>query len=268
MANDAIRCENLTKDFGSVVALDSLSLSVEQGTAFALLGPNGAGKTTSLRLFTGITNPTSGQIWIAGEDISGRSLRLRARVGYLPESPAFYGWMTGKEFLVFTGELYGQNRSNAGKRAVELLAQVNLTADGDRPVRTYSRGMQQRLGLAQALLNRPDVLFLDEPASALDPMGRRDMLEAIQALKGETTVFLSTHILADVERVCDRVAIMDHGKLVVSGTIEELRARRESSVFEVEFEEDPGPFEEGLKGLEWVTDLSRRERNGRWAIRD
>ncbi len=250
-----------------MVALDGLDLSVEPGVAFALLGPNGAGKTTALRLFTGITNPTSGRVWIAGEDVSGRSLELRAKIGYLPETAAYYGWMTGEEFLVFTGELYGMARSEGRLRAKDLLKEADLVEAAKRNVKTYSRGMQQRLGLAQALMNRPEVLFLDEPASALDPMGRRDMLEAIQRLKGETTVFLSTHILADVERVCERVAILNHGSLVTAGSLEELRARRGSSEFEVEFEEEASEFASTLEGMGWVRSVTRRERNGHSVFR-
>ena len=166
---EAIRCENLSKHFGKFVALEGLSLAVERGSAFGFLGPNGAGKTTTLRMFTGLTNPTAGSMWVAGKDVSGSSLRLRSRVGYLPESPAFYGWMTGRQFLHFTGQLYGLDFKEARSRAGDLLEQVNLVEAADRKVKGYSRGMQQRLGLAQALIHRPGVLFLDEPASALDP---------------------------------------------------------------------------------------------------
>ena len=169
MNDEAIRCESLSKHFGGFVALDGLSLSVERGGAFGFLGPNGAGKTTTLRLFTGLTNPTAGRVWVAGQEVSGNSLSLRSKVGYLPESPAFYGWMTGREFLQFTGELYGLDHRSARSTGGELLQRMNLADAADRKVKGYSRGMQQRLGLAQALIHRPEVLFLDEPASALDP---------------------------------------------------------------------------------------------------
>ena len=266
-ATEAIRCENLSKHFGSFVALDGLSLSVEQGGAFGFLGPNGAGKTTTLRLFTGLTNPTGGRVWVAGEEVSGNSLQLRSKVGYLPESPAYYGWMTGREFLRFTGELYGLDSGSAKVRTGELLEQVNLTEAADRKVKGYSRGMQQRLGLAQALINRPEILFLDEPASALDPMGRRDMLGTIASLKGQTTVFVSTHILADVERVCDRVAIINRGKIITSGSIDELLARRGGSVFEVEVEEDPGLLASRLAGIPWVNSMDTIKRGDRRVFR-
>ena len=267
VAAEAIRCEDLSKYFGKFVALDGLSLSVERGGVFGFLGPNGAGKTTTLRLFTGLTNASTGRMWVAGEDVSGRSLRLRSKVGYLPESPAFYGWMTGSEFLHFTGELYGMGDKQARLRAGELLEQVSLADAADRKVKGYSRGMQQRLGLAQALMHGPEILFLDEPASALDPMGRRDMLETIRTLKGQTTVFVSTHILADVERVCDHVAIINRGKLVIMGSIDELRSRRQQPGFELELEEGAGLMAERLAGVPWITSVDGLKRNGSEGLR-
>ena len=256
MAAEAIRCENLTKRFGRLVALDGLNLNIEEGASFGFLGPNGAGKTTTLRMFAGVTRPTSGRLWVAGEEVSSDSLQLSSLIGYLPESPAFYGWMTGREFLLFSGELYGHTRETATTRAEEMLSRVDLGEAADRRIKGYSRGMQQRLGIAQALMNRPAVLLLDEPASALDPLGRRDMLETIAALKGETTVFISTHILADVERICDRVAIVDRGRLVTQGSIEELRAQRRGAHFEVEFEEDATQVVGRLDQVPWVDSSS------------
>ena len=264
---EAIRCESLSKHFGKLVALDGLNLSVEKGSVFGFLGPNGAGKTTTLRLLAGITNPTAGRVWVAGQEVSGNSLQLRSRIGFLPESPAFYGWMTGREFLWFTAELYGLDRNNARRRADELLEEVGLAEAADRRVGKYSRGMQQRLGLAQALMNRPQVLLLDEPASALDPTGRRDMLETIRARKGETTVFISTHILADVERICDRVAIVNRSQLVALGPLEELRGRRQRSLFEVEFEEDPASVAALLETIPWVRSSQVVHDSGRPVLR-
>ena len=254
-ATEAIRCERLTKRFGGFTAVDDLSLTIEEGASFGFLGPNGAGKTTTLRLFTGLTNPTQGRMWVGGEDVSGQSMDLRSQVGYLPESPAFYGWMTGREFLQFTGDLYGLTTAQARTRAAELLDEVDLVDAGDRKVRGYSRGMQQRLGLAQALMHHPKVLFLDEPASALDPIGRRDMLETINGLRGRTTVFISSHILADVERICDRVAIINHGKLVTSGSIDDLRRRQGRSLFLVQVEEDPAQLVTQLSSVPWVSSV-------------
>ena len=263
---EAIRSENLTKRFGSVVALDGLTLSIQQGAVFGFLGPNGAGKTTTLRLLAGLTNPTSGRVWVEGQEVSGDSLRLRSSIGYLPEAPAFYTWMTGREFLQFTAELYGLDRQTARARAAELLGQVDLEGAADRRVKGYSRGMLQRLGLAQALMGRPTVLLLDEPASALDPMGRRDMLETIHALRGETTVFISTHILADVERICDRIAIIDNGKLITMGGIDELRSQMGRAPFEIEFEEDATPLSAQLAAIPWVNTAELAQRNGRQVL--
>ena len=263
---EAIRSENLTKRFGRVIALDGLSLSIEEGTIFGFLGPNGAGKTTTLRLLAGLTNPTSGRVWVEGQEVSGNSLQLRSSIGYLPEAPAFYTWMTGREFLRFTAELYGLDRQTARARADELLGQVDLEGAADRRVKGYSRGMLQRLGLAQALMGRPTVLLLDEPASALDPMGRRDMLETIRALRGETTVFISTHILADAERICNRIAIIDKGKLITMGGIDELRSQRRQARFEIEFEEDATPLTARLAAISWVNAVEVAQRNERQVL--
>ena len=266
-STEAIRCENLTKRFGAFTAVDDLSLTIEEGASFGFLGPNGAGKTTTLRLFTGLTNPTGGRMWVGGENVSGQSMDLRSQVGYLPESPAFYGWMTGREFLEFTADLYGIPRGQARTRAAELLNEVDLMDAGDRKVRGYSRGMQQRLGLAQALMHDPRVLFLDEPASALDPIGRRDMLETINSLRGRTTVFISSHILADVERICDRVAIINRGKLVTSGSIDDLRRQQGGALFLVQVEEDPSSLVGQLSNARWVTSVESASTDQYHAIR-
>ena len=258
----AITCEGLTRRFKRVVALDGLDLQVDEGAIFGFLGPNGAGKTTTLRLLAGLTNPTEGRVWISGQPVSAGSLDLRSSIGYLPEAPAFYGWMTGREFLRYTAELYGMPIREARERGDSLLLQVGLGEAADRRIRGYSRGMQQRLGIAQAMMNRPRVLLLDEPASALDPVGRRDMLELIAALKGQTTVFLSTHILGDVERVCDRVAIIDKGRMVAQGNIEELRAQRQANRFVIEAEEDLTPVAEALGAVPWIASAGIAHRQG------
>ncbi|MEW6034203.1 MAG: ABC transporter ATP-binding protein [Chloroflexota bacterium] len=249
----AIRCQGLTKRYGKITALDSLDLTVEEGVIFGFLGPNGAGKTTTLRLLTGLGRPTGGRAWVAGEEVHPYSSTLRSRVGYLPEEPAFYGWMTGREYLDFVGDLYHLPHRKARVRSEELLELVDLRQVASRRVGGYSRGMRQRLAIAQALLNRPAVLFLDEPTSALDPMGRAEVLETLIRLKEQaTTVFLSSHILADVERICDTVGIINQGKLVVQAGVTELRQRFARSVFEVEFEEPAAPFVGLLEPLPWV----------------
>lgn len=251
----AIQCEGLTKRFGKIVAVDNLSLAIEEHTVFGFLGPNGAGKTTTIKLFTGLSAPTAGRAWVAGEPVALDALSVRRKMGYLPENPAFYHWMTGRETIVYVGELFGLSPRENRARCDELLELVGLTQDARRRVGGYSRGMRQRLGIAQALANHPQALFLDEPCSALDPMGRREVLELIQRLGQDTTVFMSSHILSDVERVCSSVGIIHRGCLVAESTIEELRHRNAHSVFELRFEEDATSFTDRLRAIPWVSQV-------------
>jgi ABC-2 type transport system ATP-binding protein len=231
----AIVIKNLSKQYGNVKALDQLNLVVESGCIFGFLGPNGAGKTTTLRILTGLACASGGQAWIAGQPVDNRQTASRL-VGYLPEEPAFYRWMTPVELLDHVGRIFGQSGSDRRKRSNQLLDQVGLTEVAKRRISGFSRGMRQRLGLAQALMNEPQVLLLDEPVSALDPLGRKEVLEMIEALKGKETVFMSTHILADVERICDTVGIIDHGRLITQGRRSELMARYDVNTFDIEIE--------------------------------
>ncbi len=198
---NAISIEGLEKRYGTVRALDGLDLEVEPGTVFGFLGPNGAGKTTTIRILTGLSHAGAGHARVAGVEVGAGDDRLAHLIGHLPEEPAFYTWMTPVEFLDHVGRIFGLRASQCRVRTQELLELVGLAEAGKRRIGGFSRGMRQRLGLAQALVNHPQVIFLDEPLSALDPAGRRDVLELITRLKGETTVLMSTHILADVERV-------------------------------------------------------------------
>ncbi len=263
----AIRCERLTKRFGDVVALDGLNLSVNERSVFGFLGPNGAGKTTTVRLLVGLSTPSAGRAWVAGEEVTPDALKLRGKIGYLPEVPTFYNWMTGLEFLGFTGELHHLPAGEIKLRCDELLELVDLKEAARRKIGGYSRGMRQRLGIAQALINRPEVLFLDEPCSALDPMGRREVLELIKRLSAETTVFMSTHILSDVERVCDVVGIINQGKLVTTSPVAELQERYARSIFELEFEEDASPFISRLQAIPWLAKVERVTVNGSPTLR-
>lgn len=251
----AIRTENLSKTYGQVQALDGLSLSVPEGIVFGFLGPNGAGKSTTIRLLTGLAKPTAGLGWIAGEPITDGS-RLARKLGYLPEEPAFYPWMTPAEFLDYVGRVFGLPAAERKLRVQALLEQVGLAEAGKRRIAGFSRGMRQRLGLAQALINKPEVLLLDEPASALDPAGRKEVLDMIHKLREQCTVFMSTHILADVERVCDRIAIIDRGKLIVDAHQAELQARYSLPAFELEcLPEQAEPFAawaQALAGQPWI----------------
>ncbi len=218
----ALETRGLTKRFDDFTALDGVDLSVEQGAIYGFLGPNGAGKTTTLRILTGLARPTSGTASIFGHDPG--SSAARAAIGFLPDVPGFYEWMTGEEFLRFAGGLFGLSGAPLDERVRVLLDLAGLSGVAGK-VGGYSRGMKQRLGVAQALINAPRLLMLDEPTSALDPLGRREVLDMIASLRGRTTVFFSTHILADVERVCDTVAILDRGRLVTESPIDELKRR-------------------------------------------
>ena len=260
----AIRIEALRKDFGTVHAVDGLNLTVEPGKIFGFLGPNGAGKTTTIRMLTGLAQPSSGKGWVADVDIAD-SRKVAARIGYLPEDPAFYNWMNPVEFLDHVGRLFGYSAAQRKTRTAALLEQVGLTQVRKRRIGGFSRGMKQRMGLAQALVNQPEVLFLDEPASALDPAGRKEVLEMIAGLRGQCTVFMSTHILADVERVCDTIGIISHGKLVVEAPQAELLSRYTVPAFELECEiggEEPfTAWLETLKAQAWFSSLLMKNGN-------
>ncbi|MEN4013732.1 MAG: ABC transporter ATP-binding protein [Chloroflexota bacterium] len=235
----AIRIENLTKTYGAVRALDGLSLEVAEGSVFGFLGPNGAGKTTTIRILTGLARASSGTARVAGVEI-GHNGALARKIGYLPEEPPFYAWMRAQEFLEYAAQLFGLGAAARRQRAEELLRLVGLWDVRKRVIRGFSRGMRQRLGIAQALVNRPQVLFLDEPASALDPAGRRDVLELIAGLRGQCSVFMSTHILADVERVCDTVGIIHKGRMLRVARQEELLDAYAAPVFRVEVSTNGG----------------------------
>jgi len=237
----AISCEGLTKRYGDVLALDHLSLDVPAGAIFGFLGPNGAGKTTALRLFTGLAFPESGRATIAGVNVAAGDVSLHRRYSFLDQSPQYYGWMRGRELLEFVGQLFGLRGAALRSRVDEVLALTGLTEGAKRRIGGYSGGMRQRLGLAQALINEPEVLFLDEPVSALDPEGRHDILDVIAGLRGRSTVFMSSHVLADIERVCDAVAIINKGRLIVSSTVADLQDRYAQPIFT--FEPEPGQDE-------------------------
>jgi ABC-2 type transport system ATP-binding protein len=259
-AGPAIEARALSKRFGAILALDRLDLVVPRGSIFGLLGPNGAGKTTTIRILTGLARPTSGSASVAGVAVALDEPRLHRRVGYLDQDPRFYSWMKGRELLELVGRLHGLAGSELRVRVDEMLARIGLTGAGERRIGGYSGGMRQRLGIGQALLHRPDILFLDEPVSSLDPEGRRDLLELIGGLRGEATVVFSTHVLSDVERICDRVAIIDRGRRVTEGPLEELLAAHARPIYRLE----PAPGQEAqvatlverLRAAPWTTDVS------------
>lgn len=222
----------LTKQYGAKKAVNDISFSLHEGRCVALLGPNGAGKTTTLNMLSGLLKPTSGRIQFQG---IGQHADLRSHIGYLPQYTAFYNWMSGLEFLVYAGRLAHLTKQDALQRAKHLLQLVGLEEARNRRIGGYSGGMKQRLGLAQAMIHRPRLLILDEPVSALDPIGRREVLELLKQLKQETTILFSTHVLPDAEEVSDDVLIIRQGEIVISGSLADIRKEHQQPVIELEF---------------------------------
>ena len=224
MDEPVIRTEGLTKRYGATTAVDQLDLEVQPGEIFGLLGPNGAGKTTTVLMLLGLSEPTAGTARVAGLDPARQSLEVKRKVGYLPDSVGFYEQLTGRQNLAFVARLNGIPVDEATERVDALLKQVGLADAADRPTGGYSRGMLQRLGIADALVKDPEVLILDEPTIAIDPAGVSDILALIERLRDEhgVTVLLSSHLLHQVQRICDRVAIFVGGRIVAQGTVHEL----------------------------------------------
>ena len=239
MHEAAIHCVGLSRSYGEVQALKDLNLSVPYGSIFGFLGRNGAGKTTAIRILTGLAQPSSGSAWVTGLDATRTDSAARQRFGYLPQNPSFYRWMTPLEYLDYAARLFNLPALERKQRIDEMLALVDLKDAARRKIGGFSGGMVQRLGIAQAMIHRPAVLFLDEPTSALDPAGRYDVLELIANLRGKVTVFFSTHILADVERICDTVAILHKGQLLLESGREELMNQYAINAAEIELDSLP-----------------------------
>jgi ABC-2 type transport system ATP-binding protein len=253
----AIESKALTKKFNGISAVDELCLNVPEGSIYGFLGPNGAGKTTTIKMLTGLSKSTTGTIKICGKEVSFGSLKNRMDIGFLPDVPNFYDWMRPEEFLIFTGELFSIDKKVLNKRIENILELVGLSGVKKR-IGSFSRGMKQRLGIAQALINEPKVVFLDEPTSALDPIGRKEVMDVILKLSGKMTVFLSSHILTDIERVCDRVIIIDKGKEMVEDSIINLRQRFSKKGIELELKEGSNleAFIEIINKQQWVESVT------------
>ena len=225
--SSSIKIDNLRVSFGAKEALKGISLEVNNGEVFGFLGPNGAGKTTTMNVLLGFIPPTDGAASLFGIDV--RQPIARQRIGYLPELTYYYKFLTAEELLRFYAKVFGLSRSETDKRVPELLSLVELTPASKRPIKSYSKGMQQRIGIAQALINNPDLLILDEPTSGLDPLGRMKVREIIQRLKDEgKTVFFSSHELGEVETVCDNVAIVHQGRVQAKGSVKDIRGNHEN----------------------------------------
>ncbi|MBR6675817.1 MAG: ABC transporter ATP-binding protein [Clostridia bacterium] len=230
---DILRISDLHKSFGSKKVLKGLSMTVPEGSIFGFIGKNGAGKTTSMKAALGLLEWDKGEITILGERVEFGKAKTNRHIGYLPDVPEFYSFMTAREYLRFCGELCKMESGDIKKRSDELLSLVGLSGEKHR-IKGYSRGMKQRLGIAQALLGRPRLLICDEPSSALDPVGRREILDILSSLKGETTVLFSTHILSDVERICTDIAFLEDGVIKAAGKLSDIKGKYRKNEYTVE----------------------------------
>ena len=268
-----IDTHGLSKVYKQVTALNSLDLRVARNSIFGFLGPNGAGKTTTIKLLLGLIHPSAGSATVFGLDMVRDSVAIRARVGYLPQDPRFYESMSARQILDFTAHFFFKGpQAEIDRRVEETLQLVSLEDKADRPVKGFSGGERQRLGIAQAQVNYPDLLILDEPAASLDPMGRRDVLDVMERLRKYTTIFYCTHILDDVQRVSDSVAILNHGVLAASGAISDLLAGGEGVVYELNLkcaaQADADQAYQRLSAQAWVSSIQVTPLNGgaRWLV--
>lgn len=250
---------HVSKAFGSKKVVDNISFSVKEGTVFGFIGQNGAGKTTTMKMILGLLQMDSGEIFVNGEKVSYGQNKTNRYIGYLPDVPEFYNFMTPKEYLTLCGEITGLSKPEIEKQVNKLLELVGLSKVNKR-IQGFSRGMKQRLGIAQALLHSPKLLICDEPTSALDPIGRKEILEILADVKKETTVIFSTHILSDVERICDTIAFLHDGKIALHGSLEEIKGTRGGTGLELEFykPEDVEKFNQLYKNGIVVNNLKLR----------
>lgn len=268
-----IETRDLTKVYNGLVAVDRLNLRVYEGEVYGLLGPNGSGKTTTILMLLGLTEPTAGSVQVAGWDPRRYPLRVKAQVGYIPDRVGFYDDLTAWENLMYTAKLNGISRREAYRRVDEALAWVGLSEVAHRPVRTFSRGMRQRLGVADVLIKRPRIIIMDEPTQGLDPESAREFLDLIRTLKQEgKTILLASHLLHQVQAVCDRVGLFHKGKKALEGTVEELgrEVLGTSHYVIVEVQQDAPRLAESLRGLKYVQDVEVLDDRTLWvkSLRD
>jgi ABC-2 type transport system ATP-binding protein len=261
--SNVIRTHGLSKSFGDVQALQSVDLNVPRNSIFGFLGPNGAGKTTLMKILLGLTRPTQGSGFIFGHDIVTENVAIRERVGYLPQHPRFIESMTARENLEFAARFFFSGpQAKIRARCDAMLELVGLEDKADRPIHGFSGGEMQRLGIALAQINYPDLLILDEPASALDPLGRQAVLDVMARLRKYTTIFYSTHILDDVQRVSDTVAILNQGQLVANGPIEQILNGKDGVVYTLTLKDAHDGLDQRLAKLPWVTHTHLDRQNG------
>ncbi|MBD3191790.1 MAG: ATP-binding cassette domain-containing protein [Candidatus Heimdallarchaeota archaeon] len=257
-----IATKNLSKNYGEIRALNELTLKVTKNSIFGFLGPNGAGKTTTIKLLLGLIKPTKGRALVFGKDVVEESLEIRTRIGYLSQEPRFYEHMTAREILAFTLRFYYSGaKGTFEERIKETLELVNLHEKADRPIKGFSSGERQRLGIGQAIIHNPELLIMDEPAASLDPIGREKILSLMERLREEVTIFYSTHILDDVQRVSDQVAILNHGELVAQGSLSELDQASEIT-YQISIRGDTRKTKERVEQQPWISDIVVQPQNG------
>ncbi len=234
---NVLTIQGLSKTFGGQKILDNLDMAVPEGSVFGFIGQNGAGKTTTMKMVLGLLRPDQGEISVCNEPVHFGQTKTNPYIGYLPDVPEFYDYMAPARYLALCGEIVGLSKAETQRRSEELLFLVGLS-NTKKTIGGFSRGMKQRLGIAQALFTRPKLLICDEPTSALDPVGRKEILDILRKISGTTTVLFSTHILSDVERICDHAALLNQGKIVVGGTLSEIKALHGHESLLLEFSTD------------------------------
>lgn len=269
MGERVIETHGLTKRYNSFIAVDSLDLVVERGEVYGLLGPNGSGKTTTILMLLGLTEPSAGQVRVLGLDPGRKPLSVKSRIGYLPDQVGFYDGLTARENLSYIARLNGLPRAEADRRIAAVIERMGLTEVLDHPVRTYSRGMRQRLGVAELLLKQPEIIIMDEPTLGLDPEVASRFLQIIRDLRDEgITILLSSHLLHQVQAVCDRVGLFHRGRIVLEGTVPELARRVLGGGYHIalQAEGEPRRLEEALQALPGVTGVEHEAPN-RFVVR-
>ena len=247
---DILKINGLTKKFGKNIIIDNMDLTIKEHSIFGFIGKNGAGKTTTMKMIVGLLKADHGDIYVNGKKVTFGETKTNQYIGYLPDVPEFYGFMNAYEYLTLCGNLTGMEKNKINEKALELLDLVGIE-NNKKKINSYSRGMKQRLGIAQALLNSPKLLICDEPTSALDPLGRKEILDILAAIKTKTTVLFSSHVLSDVERICDHVALLSNGKIIMQGPLETIKEIHHSHNILIEFtnQNDLNKFHQFFDGI-------------------
>lgn len=247
---DILKINGLTKKFGKNIIIDNMDLTIKEHSIFGFIGKNGAGKTTTMKMIVGLLKADHGDIYVNGKKVTFGETKTNQYIGYLPDVPEFYGFMNAYEYLTLCGNLTGMEKNKINEKALELLDLVGIE-NNKKKINSYSRGMKQRLGIAQALLNSPKLLICDEPTSALDPLGRKEILDILAAIKTKTTVLFSSHVLSDVERICDHVALLSNGKIIMQGPLETIKENHHSHNILIEFtnQNDLNKFHQFFDGI-------------------